>query len=171
MNLAIRLAIGMALSAVLFLVAFHRLGIPPDKYLPPASSYKNVTAETHGSVMSTEEKGYGDHVWGGMQTNYYVDYQFTPNVALLQPDGTTKYEKSTVPYTGSVLVDETTFRSATTGQDVVVKYDPYNPAINGVPNTLGVYSKTTGLMNPWLWYLIGFAALSVVFEEILKRWI
>ena len=106
-----------------------------------------------------------------MQTNYYVDYQFTPNVALLQPDGTTKYEKSTVPYTGSVLVDETTFRSATTGQDVVVKYDPYNPAINGVPNTLGVYSKTTGLMNPWLWYLIGFAALSVVFEEILKRWI
>lgn len=176
LNLILRLVIGFILATICLGVVLNYMHIPPDKYLPAPLVYNNVTSKTVGLVTGTEDLGYGDHWWSGTDEEYYVDYTFQPVKKVKEPDGRVKEFIGPQWYRGSVRIDQLTYQNWNTElktqpkQPIQVVYDPLNPAVNGVLGTQGVYSRFDGFMGVWLLYFAGLIAVTIIFEEILKRW-
>ncbi|HEX5322957.1 MAG TPA: hypothetical protein VFW40_04165 [Capsulimonadaceae bacterium] len=176
-NLIIRLFLGLVLASLVMSGILHYLKVPADRYMPPPMMYNNATASAVGVVTKTEDLGYTDHWWAGMDEEYYVDYTFQPTTKVTEPNGKVKSFLGPGFYSGSVRISQDDYHKWNKSLDggakppIIVNYDPNNPSINAVANTQGVFSRSSGLLGLWLLYLLGLLALAVIFEELLKRWI
>lgn len=172
MNAVLRLFIGLIVSTLIFFCVVHFANIPRDKYMPPSAVYDDITASTTGTVTATHERGYGDHWWAGVDYRWYVDYTFTPDVNQNQAGGAAKTVQSPSPISDEIQISESDYDKVyVVGGPITVHYDPDNPTINGVPNTIGHFSKGSGWLSGWLWWPIGFLVLAILIGEAMKKWI
>ncbi len=165
-----RYVLSFVLAVVIFIGVLHFMKIPRDRLLPPPKLYDDCTATAIGWVTGSREEGTQNHILEGTDTFYYELYKFAPRPPEEAGVKPSKAEPST-PVTwvnGAVRVTGQSFQSISAGQQIKVLYDPYNPNINGVPGTLGVWSRTTGLFNPYLWWYVGLIVLTLVLQEAIR---
>lgn len=176
-NLIIRLFIGLILASILMGVVLNYLKVPQDVYLPAPMSYSAATSKTVGVVTKTEDLGYTDHWWAGMDEEYYVDYTFQPTTKVTGPNGKVKSVIGPGYWSNSVRISQIDYddwnKTLKDNQKppIEVNYDPLNPSINGVASTEGVFGRSSGLMGIWILYFIGLIIVAVLIGEALKRWI
>jgi hypothetical protein len=169
MNFVLRYAIGLAIAILIFMVIVRQTGMTPEMYMPPAKSFDQVTQKAVGTVTKVEERGYTDHIFSGMQNDYYVDYTFHAIQKITRPDGQVQVFQPAA-YIGSVMITEADYNKIKVGDPVTVRFDRADPTINGVIDTLGVYSATDGWLNCYLWYWIAVVVATVGLAELLKKW-
>jgi hypothetical protein len=68
------------------------------------------------------------------------------------------------------MITEADYNKIKVGDPVTVRFDRADPTINGVIDTLGVYSATDGWLNCYLWYWIAVVVATVGLAELLKKW-
>ena len=158
----------VALLSLIGLIRYQKW--PPERYTPPPLLYQNATKQTRGVITGFEVKNLGDHLFEGSDTFYFEDYKFQPYVKTVDAEGDTIVHLSPTTYTGAVRIQNQVIEGMgpKVGDEVIVKYDPIDPDINGVPGTLGVWSKTTGYINPYAWYYVGVLVLGFVLQEIVR---
>jgi hypothetical protein len=176
-NLFIRIFIGLILASLLIGGVLHYLKVPNDKYFPPPMMFPYATAKAVGIVTKTEDLGYTDHWWAGMDEEYYVDYTFQPSTKVQEPNGKVKTFLGPGYYSNSVRISQTDYddwnKTLKTNPKppIEVNYDPLNPSVNGVPNTLGLFGRSSGWLGIWIVYFIGLILVAILIGEALKRWI
>ena len=173
-----RIFIAIIVALIIAAVAIKKTNTPPEVYMPPPHLYQNATEHVHGYVTGFEVEGYDEHLLEGSADFYYFKYKFQPkrlkNVAYSVVTTEGKTPQSAAPwYTGEVRMEQnpnspTQSDKFKIGQMIVVAYDPLDPNINGVPDSLGVWSKTTGYWNGYLWWYVAFAAVVFVIQELVR---
>jgi hypothetical protein len=124
-----------------------------------------------GEVISTAESPYTEHFWeANTDTEYYINYQFHPSIAVIQPDGKIRYEVQQAWQTGSVKGVQSDLKDMPAGKQVQISYDPYNPLINGLAGT-GKINMKANFFSGWLFYLIGFIVLVLLYERLMRVWL
>ncbi len=168
MSLVPRLIISIMLTFLIFVGYVKYFNVPPDRYLPPPMLYKNCTEKTQGVITDKHVAPYGEHLMEGSDDQYYVLYKFQG----FRHERDAQGRLDTIPdptwYTGAVRVQHVIFDGITAGEAVDVVFDPDNPNINGAPDSLTYWSKSTGWINPYLWYWLAMLAAVYIFQEILK---
>lgn len=155
--------------------------VKPEVYMPPPQLYQFATEKTTGYVTGFEVKGYGEHLLEGSQDFHYMMYKFQPKrikditYAENRTQGQVVQQGDAPWYTGEVRIEAMqiggengSMAGFKTGDQIHVMYDPNDPRVNGVPNTAGLWSKTTGYLNPYLWWYVAFIAVVFVIQEIIR---
>jgi hypothetical protein len=163
-----RVLLSFFVCLLVFFGILHYFKEPPEAYLPPPSLYNNATYQVIGYITGKETKDLGDHLLEGSDTFYYADYEFRPYVYVADKHGKPTISYDANWYTGAVRIDETTYRNIEKEQTVLVHFDPVDPNINGVKGTLGVWSRTTGYMNKYLWWYIGLIVATYLLQEAIR---
>jgi hypothetical protein len=174
MGIILKLLAGLILAVLAMGAALHYLHVPYDRYFPPPTLYVNATAKGDGVATGVEELPYMSHWWASTDDELYLDYSFPTVQKILKPNGQTAITFGPT-YSGMVRItegDREKWESQIKDMGKVpieVFYDPNNPVINYVPGTLGVYNRSAGIMGTWLLYVLGLAALTWIFYELIRR--
>jgi hypothetical protein len=168
MPLVPRIIVCFLVALLGFIGLIHYEKWPAETYAPPPMLYQNATSTAYGDVTGTETKDLGDHLFEGSDTFYYMDYEFHPYIYTMDKHGYRRVSTSPTAYNGAVRVTFNDFNTVTKGTPVTVKYDPIDPNINGVPDTMGLWSKTTGYFNSYLWYYLGVLVVGFILQEIVR---
>jgi hypothetical protein len=160
------LSLVVAFLAFIGLVRYENW--PAETYTPPPMLYQNATAKATGYITGNDVKYLSDHLLEGSDQFYYEKYEFSPHIHVVDKHGKTHVEISPTKYDGEVRIEDWGNTPPVAGSEIEVNYDPIDPHINGVPGTLGVWSKTTGYLNPYLWYYIGILVFAFVLQETIR---
>jgi hypothetical protein len=165
-----RVILSFFLALLVIFGYIHYKMIPIDDILPPPMFYNDLTADTIGYVTGTEDEPYSDHLMEGTDTFYFVDYKYQAYARHVGPDGKAVLDPQAQWYQTKVRIDLLPYDSGKIqpGQEIEVKFDPYNPAISSVPGTLGVYAANTGYLNPYLWWIPIVIVVTYVIQEIIR---
>jgi hypothetical protein len=157
------------LIAILFMgIAIHYLQIPLDTIIPPPLLYKNCVGQTTGTATAVVTKGYDEHMLQGDGDWYYIDYTYQAVHHTIGLHGRVVVTVDPKVYQGEVRVTPDVAPKVQAGQTFPVVFDPYNPAVSGVPGTLGVWSTNTGWWNPYLWWILGLVVATYIIQEIIR---
>jgi hypothetical protein len=180
MNRGPRFFIAFIITLIIAGIVIKYGKVKPEVYIPPPNLYQYAIEKVTGYVTGTETKTYGEHLLEGSEDFHYIIYKFQPrrmkdiSYATNHTQGKVVQQGDAPWFTGEVRVDETDVdqngsgKRYKAGSEITVLYDPNDPRINGVPGTKGYWSKTTGYLNPYLWWYVAFAAVVFVIQEIIR---
>ena len=169
--MGLRLLYGFITSVILWFAIIHFTYMPKDRFLPPSLSIDDISQKTTGYVEQAVESGYGDHWWdGNTGTEWFLDYKFQPTIWVNLPGGAHELQPLTTWQAGRVAIGQDEYKKATPGDPLLISYDPWNPLLNG-PSGSGDINLGASWFSPWLWFVFGFIATTILVGEFTKKWI